>query len=82
MGVSRSATVVIAYSMKTLKKTFEQALNDLKKSRPVVQPNYGFLQQLKKLDGNFNLEIKSEISDIKSHLENRDAIDYEFRVRL
>jgi len=57
MGVSRSATVVIAYLMHVHNQSFEEAFQFLKSKRPCVNPNYGFRAMLKS-------DIKStEISD-------------------
>jgi dual specificity phosphatase 12 len=46
MGVSRSATVVCAYLMKTQSLSPEEALDMIRKSRPPCRPNEGFLAQL------------------------------------
>lgn len=46
MGISRSATVVAAYLMKTCNMTRSSAINFIKKRRPQVHPNYGFVKQL------------------------------------
>ncbi|CAD8087523.1 unnamed protein product [Paramecium sonneborni] len=45
-GISRSATLVLAYLMKSFQYTLEQALRYLKQKRPYVRPNPGFLLQL------------------------------------
>lgn len=45
-GVSRSATVVIAYLMKYKKLDLRSAFNFCNSLRPVVRPNNGFMQQL------------------------------------
>ncbi|KAH8822938.1 protein-tyrosine phosphatase-like protein [Flagelloscypha sp. PMI_526] len=47
MGVSRSATVVIAYLMWKKSMTFEDALTHVKERRPVIDPNEGFRAQLR-----------------------------------
>lgn len=41
-GVSRSATIVIAYLMRTKGMGFQEAMNFVKKRRGVICPNYGF----------------------------------------
>jgi protein-tyrosine phosphatase len=41
-GVSRSATIVIAYLMQEKRLTFMDALNYLRRKRPIVCPNFGF----------------------------------------
>jgi hypothetical protein len=49
-GMSRSATIVISYLMKTFSMTTEEATTFLKKKRPLIQPNNGFLKQLKEYE--------------------------------
>jgi len=49
MGLSRSASVVIAYLMTKHDMTFERALGFVKKSR-LVRPNEGFQKQLRELE--------------------------------
>ena len=46
-GVSRSASILIAYLMKAKKMKFDEALNLLKSKRSKVNPNAGFVLQLK-----------------------------------
>uniref|UniRef100_A0A8C5Q265 protein-serine/threonine phosphatase n=1 Tax=Leptobrachium leishanense TaxID=445787 RepID=A0A8C5Q265_9ANUR len=46
MGISRSASTVIAYAMKQYEWTMEEALKYVKERRNVVQPNAGFMRQL------------------------------------
>ena len=46
MGVSRSATLVIAYLIKQLRLTLRQAVWLTRSCRSVIFPNAGFLQQL------------------------------------
>lgn len=45
-GISRSATIVIAFVMRALHKDLDDALDYVKMKRPVVNPNRGFLRQL------------------------------------
>lgn len=49
-GVSRSATIVIAYLMEKEKLPYLQAVELLKQARPCVKPNDGFIRQLKLLE--------------------------------
>ncbi|XP_060783205.1 protein phosphatase Slingshot homolog 3 [Neoarius graeffei] len=51
MGVSRSASTVIAYLMKQQGWTLEEGLNHVRERRPIVQPNDGFLRQLHTYSG-------------------------------
>lgn len=46
MGISRSATVISAYLMMSRGMSVPQAVSFVKKRRPQVQPNYGFIKQL------------------------------------
>ncbi|KAM3146938.1 hypothetical protein pb186bvf_001092 [Paramecium bursaria] len=50
MGMSRSATIVIAYMMRKYHMRIFQAYKHVKLRRPVVNPNEGFVQQLYELD--------------------------------
>lgn len=51
MGVSRSASVVIAYAMKAHDLNFAQALKHVKKKRSCIKPNKSFLSQLETYQG-------------------------------
>ncbi|KAK2465863.1 hypothetical protein APHAL10511_001504 [Amanita phalloides] len=46
MGISRSTTVVAAYLMKSRGMDAMSAIKFIKKARPQVHPNYGFITQL------------------------------------
>jgi len=41
-GVSRSASIVIAYLMKINHWTFENAYSFVKSKRKIIDPNFGF----------------------------------------
>ena len=49
-GMSRSASLVIAYIMQTYGLDFKAALNHVQQRRFCVQPNDGFEQQLKEFE--------------------------------
>lgn len=51
MGVSRSASVVIAYAMKAYNWDFSQALKHVKDKRNCIKPNSSFLLQLETYQG-------------------------------
>lgn len=51
MGVSRSASTVIAYAMKEYQWTLEQAYRHVQERRPIVHPNPGFMKQLEFYQG-------------------------------
>lgn len=46
-GVSRSPTIIIAYLIKYVHMNFDEAFDRVKKARPCVRPNEGFINQLK-----------------------------------
>jgi dual specificity phosphatase 12 len=46
-GRSRSATIIIAYLMRKLKLSYEDAFNEVKKKRSIIDPNDGFRKRLK-----------------------------------
>ena len=49
-GMSRSPTLVIAYLMIENRWSYEEAINLVRKRRPIVDPNIGFVKQLKGLE--------------------------------
>ncbi|KAJ3437790.1 dual specificity protein phosphatase [Anaeramoeba flamelloides] len=67
-GVSRSATIVIAYIMYKHQINSDQAYQFVHENRPEIQPNKGFLQQLK-LWGRLKYNLKGET---KYHKEFRN----------
>lgn len=50
-GISRSASVVIAYLMYSEDLSYEQATEDVKTIRPIIDPNFGFCCSLQSLEG-------------------------------
>ncbi|CBY37382.1 unnamed protein product [Oikopleura dioica] len=57
MGISRSASTVCAYLMKSLNWSLEQALAHVKKRRAIANPNDGFIEQLKIYEGMLAAQI-------------------------
>ena len=53
-GVARSATIVIAYLMKTKRWPYLEARNYLRGKRSIIDPNEGFVEQLK----SYEMELK------------------------
>lgn len=51
MGVSRSASTVIAYAMKEHGWSLEKAYNFVKQKRSITRPNAGFMRQLSEYEG-------------------------------
>ncbi|XP_022918402.1 protein phosphatase Slingshot isoform X2 [Onthophagus taurus] len=51
MGISRSASVVIAYAMKAYNWDFEKAMRHVKDKRNCIKPNTSFMKQLETYQG-------------------------------
>lgn len=56
MGISRSVTLVIAYMMKQLKAGTYLCLDTIRKTRPIADPNLGFITQLNNFYFSANLK--------------------------
>lgn len=56
-GVSRSASVVIAFLMEFRGFSFDEAMTYVKARRPIVKPNDGFVKQLKEYEEELNERI-------------------------
>lgn len=50
MGISRSTTLLLAYLMKYEGLSLTEALSQVRTLRPIVNPNSGFMQQLRKYE--------------------------------
>ncbi|CAG9317896.1 unnamed protein product [Blepharisma stoltei] len=50
-GVSRSATVVIAYLMKFHNMRYSDAFEHVRHTREIIDPNFGFRRQLEEFEG-------------------------------
>lgn len=59
-GVSRSTTVVVAFLMKTKRWPYKKALNYVKQRRYIVDPNFGFVEQLRKFEESLGLSSPAE----------------------
>mmetsp|Transcript_41966 Transcript_41966/g.30797 ORF Transcript_41966/g.30797 Transcript_41966/m.30797 type:complete len:95 (+) Transcript_41966:130-414(+) len=69
MGRSRSATCVIMYIMKRFGLSFEEALELVKMRREVVDPNEGFLAQLKEFEeNNFDFMIGNTVAPVNNEV--------------
>lgn len=65
-GVSRSASIVLAYIMKTHKWPYETALRFLRHKRSIVNPNEGFAVQLREFEKRLGLEPAPKLSAVQS----------------
>lgn len=60
-GISRSAAITLAYLMKTLNLSYDTAWTLLKAKRPSINPNIGFIIQLKNYEK--QLHIAKEVKN-------------------
>lgn len=65
LGISRSATIVLAYLMYTNKASLKDSWEHLTKCCPTVRPNRGFVQQLSTWEVELFGEKMTDISDPK-----------------
>ncbi|XP_062606791.1 dual specificity protein phosphatase 4-like [Saccostrea cucullata] len=65
-GVSRSATICLAYLMYTAKVGLETAFEHIKSRRSVISPNLNFMRQLE----NYEKEIKSHDGTLNSSVSD------------
>lgn len=76
MGVSRSASVVIAYAMKAYNLNFSQAMKHVKKKRNCIKPNKSFLVQLETYQGMLDaMKNKEKLQRSKSETNLRSVKD-------
>lgn len=76
MGVSRSASVVIAYAMKAYDWSFTDALEHVKNNRNCIKPNKNFLNQLETYQGMLMaMKNKEKLQRSKSDTNLRSVKD-------
>lgn len=56
MGVSRSATVVIAYCMRAARLDYEDSAALVRSQRPIIDPNTGFISQLMNFESHISFQ--------------------------
>lgn len=76
-GISRSASLVIAYIMKTRSMYYREAFELVKQKRRIVDPNEGFVRQLTLYQ---RMEYKIDIGNIDYRRMVLDALVFEFRL--
>ncbi|XP_025112847.1 dual specificity protein phosphatase 12-like [Pomacea canaliculata] len=72
-GASRSATIVIAYLMRACHMARDEALSFVKKQRPIVNPNQGFLEQLQLFE-NMGCRVDRSHEEFRMYTLNKLAI--------
>ena len=77
-GMSRSASLVIAYLMQKYGLDFKKALNHVQSRRFCVQPNDGFEQQLREFEPIYRALVEnSTVEDRSGNKRGRDESDSE-----
>ena len=66
-GMSRSATIVIAYIMNKYRKPFREALELVQRKRSIVEPNSGFKRQLR-LYEEMKFSLNPNYRQLRRHL--------------
>jgi len=81
-GISRSPTIVISYLMKYNSMTLTEAMEHVSQKRPIICPNMGFMNELRKFEATLlterdsltsSTEDKTEISNLRSSREDRSG---------
>jgi protein phosphatase slingshot len=78
MGISRSASVVIAYAMKAYDWNFDKAIQHVKEKRNCIKPNKAFVSQLETYQGILDaMKNKEKLQRSKSetNLKSENAKD-------
>lgn len=76
MGVSRSASVVIAYAMKAYNWDFQTAMHHVKEKRTCIKPNTSFLSQLETYQGILDaMKNKEKLQRSKSETNLKSPIE-------
>jgi len=63
-GISRSPTIVISYLMKYHNMTLKQAMEHVSEKRPIISPNMGFMNELRKFEAMLQQE-RAQLEEAK-----------------
>ncbi|XP_068611678.1 dual specificity protein phosphatase 16 [Brachionichthys hirsutus] len=74
-GISRSATIAIAYIMKRMDLSLDEAYRFVKDKRPTISPNFNFLGQLLDFEKKIKCPHSSEIKPKSPH--HPESVDHD-----
>jgi protein-tyrosine phosphatase len=66
-GISRSATIVLAYLMQFHDLSLDEAITTVRSRRPIVQPNVGFMAQLRAWEAELRQKQNNNNNDSRWH---------------
>jgi atypical dual specificity phosphatase len=72
MGISRSAAIVCAYLIATMRMTPDEALAAVKQKRGIVSPNIGFLRQLEEYSKRLHGESGKPLAEVTRDTTSND----------
>jgi protein-tyrosine phosphatase len=66
-GISRSSTMVCSYLMQKYCTSMDDGLERIRRVRPIVMPNSGFLLQLRQLQRSIYMQVAKQVSIVLRH---------------
>jgi len=81
-GISRSASIVIAYLIKTYHMSYDSAFNHVKKSRACIKPNSGFVRCLQEWETKCLPQLSPPIRRAQTESVSTAAIVPSFQLKL